>query len=167
MTLASRISFADIRPQEGRSSANRCRTAPTPPLIAAEEDCRTRGLGQHVQGCWAGVVGEDREGSTVVRRNSQRSLRRLEVHFFPWLGPKPIADVTDEDVMPCPATDGRSEPAGYGAPLYPFSGPEGYVFPQARKASRPISENILTSRYAVMRNRLYERTADRARIAAE
>ncbi len=33
--------------------------------------------------------------------HSQRTLRRLEVHFFPWLGPKPIADVTDEDVMAC------------------------------------------------------------------
>lgn len=27
--------------------------------------------------------------------------------------------------------------------LYPISGPEGYVFPQARNASRPISENTL------------------------
>jgi integrase len=31
--------------------------------------------------------------------HSQRTLRRFEVHFFPWLGPKPIADVTDDDVM--------------------------------------------------------------------
>jgi len=27
--------------------------------------------------------------------------------------------------------------------LHPVSGPEGYVFPQARNASRPISENTL------------------------
>jgi integrase len=33
--------------------------------------------------------------------HSQRTLRRLEVHFFPWIGPKPIADVTDDDVMAC------------------------------------------------------------------
>jgi integrase len=33
--------------------------------------------------------------------HSQRTLRRFDVHFFPWLGPKPIADVTDDDVMAC------------------------------------------------------------------
>jgi len=33
--------------------------------------------------------------------HSQRTLRRFEVHFYPWLGPKPIADVTDDDVMAC------------------------------------------------------------------
>jgi integrase len=33
--------------------------------------------------------------------HSQRTLRRLQVHFFPWLGRKPIADVTDDDVMSC------------------------------------------------------------------
>lgn len=31
----------------------------------------------------------------------ERVKRRFEVHFHPWLGPKPIAHVTDDDVMAC------------------------------------------------------------------
>jgi len=31
----------------------------------------------------------------------ERVDRRFEVHFHPWLGPKPIADVTDDDVLAC------------------------------------------------------------------
>jgi integrase len=33
--------------------------------------------------------------------HTERTRRRFEVHFFPWLGPKSIAEVTDDDVMAC------------------------------------------------------------------
>lgn len=33
--------------------------------------------------------------------HTERTRRRFEVHFFPWLGPKPIAEITDDDVMAC------------------------------------------------------------------
>jgi integrase len=47
---------------------------------------------------WLEKTGKARQWSVD---HSQRTLRRLEVHFFPWVGPKPIADVTDDDVMAC------------------------------------------------------------------
>lgn len=31
----------------------------------------------------------------------ESTTRRFEVHFFPWLGHKPIASVTDDDVLAC------------------------------------------------------------------
>ncbi|MBL8271585.1 tyrosine-type recombinase/integrase [Steroidobacter sp.] len=31
----------------------------------------------------------------------ERTKRRFEVHFFPWLGHRPIAEVTDDDVLGC------------------------------------------------------------------
>jgi integrase len=31
----------------------------------------------------------------------ERTQRRFEVHFFPWLGHKPIAEVTDDDILTC------------------------------------------------------------------
>lgn len=33
--------------------------------------------------------------------HKQRTTRRFEVHFFPWLGHKDIGDVSDDDILPC------------------------------------------------------------------
>ena len=51
-----------------------------------------------VFGQWLEETGKTRKWTAD---HIERVGRRFEVHFFPWLGSKPIADVTDDDVMTC------------------------------------------------------------------
>jgi integrase len=47
---------------------------------------------------WLEATGQEREWT---QDHIERVKRRFEVHFFPWLGSKSIADVTDEDILGC------------------------------------------------------------------
>jgi Phage integrase central domain len=90
------------RERRARSFASRSRMGQTP---SAERQQKKIARREAIANTYKSVALEWLEKTAKARQwsvdHSQRTQRRLEVHFFPWLGPKPIADVTDDDVMAC------------------------------------------------------------------
>jgi hypothetical protein len=48
-----------------------------------------------------------KHSSTWVARNADKIIRRLERDVFPWLGAKPIAEITPPDLLTLPAKEAR------------------------------------------------------------
>lgn len=81
---ARKLLAQDIDPGENRKAAKQSKQ--TNSANSFEVLCRE----------WAALHMADKSES-----HQQRTLRRLEVYLFPWLGSKPIADITAPEVLDC------------------------------------------------------------------
>jgi hypothetical protein len=73
-----------------------------------------------------------------VKSHSDKIMQRFVRDIFPWVGNKPITDVTHTHIVPL-ATQAISILKG----LHPLTGNGIFVFPSARTNDRPMSDNAI------------------------